>query len=1014
MKLSAAYTFPFSVTQKIPLALWESCTKHDSFNGFYVLLDDVNNVDLTVISTALGNATRINTWYDLSGSTNYLYSYNTLYPTLVQDPLFNNKYVLDFPDAGTTQLRFKTTQTIGTIIFVYLNRTSNGHLILAPRTVPNTSPLVYYDMFPRTSNILWSTSSLSNDFARNSVSRINGKQVSPDYIVNVNTPRILTVKGFPTNTVDIQGIGGRQGGPSFAGQNVDSVEGKIAAIISFSENLSDSDVLDIELELQKLYISYIGPALSTTPSFKYLVGQSFSYDFSTVAVDEWFSIVDYELVSPLDLGLSFSGSTLSGVLSKYYEGNLSIRISNEAGLNNLFSIPLRALRQDPLVSAAPYQGSIQLALTSDTAIDNSTYGYYNTHWESGLRSQTKTLLSNGSLYPPLIDEGSYNSVRFYDSSTSLSINSQTAKSFLWVYIQESYGARPMLTAFPDIKGNGELWTVANNTQVHGTTDITSMTTYVNKQIVDTLSYKLELNKLYFISATSNTGISFSGVSSLRGRLLYFISWSNELTKTEIDAYIAELAPRYYNSLKPYQTTEDVTYSYVASNDLDLNTYIVDFYDNELIYSFDGIAPLNASITDNILTITNITDTLDIFNLIADNGLDTLAFSVTIDTILLANVLYRALKLQVLVFNQIFINEISTVASNNWTAYKGDCVLEGSTLSLENIYAKDYLLLPYVGNDTLTPTTALIGKVLTFYYIQDPFASGSLDIFEINNSEANFSNIGLNLLNNNTHILFRQAVLYVNGEQYTNYTIQRNVPYIITFKFTTTVSITSITNCKGYIGALLMHDDTNADIKAISKDIHQYYNPGKLVLSLSFNNNVTDTALQSNISHTSYFSTTKFEGTHSYYLLNNKTSSYLVVDNNTNYVFNRYGFKIRFYIAVNKAFSNSTDKLIICQFNNFVIYLNSTGLIIARSTVTTPLLTVTLTYSTSVFTKIEVINTDNVLSVYKDDALTLSAPDVYAYDDYLTSFAIGQPSTTSANLVTTSMSVLLDMFTVESL
>jgi len=936
-KLFGAYGFPFSKSRDIPLELWDLARKHDSLNGFYIALPDTT----TFSNIGLNANNRVSSWYDLSGSGNYLYQTNySSSPILTTSGnLFNGKPYVDFTDTGNLFLNFKYHCDVGTIIMVYnTTSVSTSHPIYAPRIVPNSQPPVYYDLFPRSSTDLWSQDSLSSNFAYNSTSRVNGKEVLPTYDILASEPRILSIHnlGGVGETTYISGIGGRS---RPQGSRISSVQGSIAAILTFKDNLSSADILELELALQELYINYNGPGLASIPSLKYLKDSAVNYDFASIAVDEWFDITQYEVIAPLDLGIDFgllNGSVLSGTLERLYEGNLTIRITNEVGMYNDFDIPFRSLYKDVLIDSLPSLGEVSGVFSA-----YADSGLYLDKWEDARRLNTISLnAQTGNLYSIATRSLINNNLALITTpTTNLSGSSITGKTFVWVYVQTEYGLRSLFDTFPDIYGQGALWTVNNINTVFGATNVTALAASVNEHPVDVLSYRVPLNQVLIITAYSDNNISYSGFNNLRGYMPFFASWATMLTVPQLNQVIAVLAQRFIDDTSPLIVNNVLNYNYTTNASISLVGVAVDLHTTNPISYVLVSGSTTATIVNNTLSFTASTDSLETFEIQAINNLNEITlFNFRVQNILRINPLYIDIKryLTGLTYDisQIYLATSDTITSTVWSEYS----LQGDSIALQNVVSQsliDYnnINALYFNTDGLStaelnnPTIAT--NNLFIVYVSDVTGNNQINLFK----DTLDTLYGSNTSSLFAHVTANTHYIKVNGADTTlNY---KHDPYtlrVISVKLQQPKAIEYIgdilNSVKGYVlGCLLVDDVLSIDqTKYIHDLLVNYYVYAGPSLKLNFNNTIDDLVYSAATSGTAIFhATEKRFGSHSLIL----TSSNLFIENNTHFAFTTFNFTIGFWLKVSRAVAGA-DRLNIISLSGLNIYLDSRGLVVAES------------------------------------------------------------------------------------
>lgn len=946
LKNFAAYSQTFKDDTRLLNQLYETAHLIPSLNGLYLSIE--NSVDKPALQ--LGS-NKVSSWYDLSGTTNYLYaeSVDSAPEYRQSDSLLNNASSIVFASSGNQRLLFKYPYRVKTVIIVYYLRSHGAYLFYTPGQTPPPDSL-YFDYLPSLTNKLWTSCTLSNNLAVNATSRINKQVVASNVNLPLNSSRILTVTNLGGNQggVELHGIGGRHGLPNggeFTRVITDSVKGGIAAILTFSEVLSIEQIESLEDLLQESYISYNGPSLSEVISLKYLVNQSISYDFASKVIDEWSPIVSYELLSPSSLTMSFTGSVLTGTVSSVYTGEVVIRITNQAGLSSVFSISLEIVRPDPLTALLPQQNNLKLALSSGyDSTDGSSYGVYTNEqgevlkWEDSRRIGTIFSLSSESALKALqVMEAGQPTVRFNSNllnslsneQYTLSTNIQ-GKTFLWVYKQRYYGRRPLARGLYDIRGTGVLITPSSTTQVHGQTVETRLRTRVNKVTKNSLLYKLPLDYLGFITATQqdNELISIQGLDSLRGDLYYLAVWDTVLTDTELATALEILAGRYINIDLPYIVSTDREFVNEADVEIDLTTKVVDFKDRQLTYTFLQ-NHYNATVTNNILRFIGVTDELLTFSILVANSdgfTTTLTFEV--DITLRTNSLYLSIK-------QYLNSLINPPTIPNLYLATNDSLIRDTNQTL--VTWKDYRL---VGNELSNqgtspiPRAELGGKLalnfdsngsdyLDFALTESVTASTWVLVFirplGISGSITLLGNDTQPLASGSSSALFNPGVSSPNvlsGTKYLNHAVVTNdvevLPSIVNALYlntTAAITVDSIAKDRAFInssfkGDLALLFTLNRALSyfewyILETIIRDYYDAVRFVLLLHFNNNSIDSSGENLLlSGSSVYSSVAKFNSHSLLL----SSSLVSAASNYTTAYLRESFSISFWLLINQALS----------------------------------------------------------------------------------------------------------------
>lgn len=1080
MKLLSAFNSTFNGYIEPTVPIWNLVKDIPSLNSFYVLTNDYLHTSYVGTSTNNSNQLLVNNWYNLIGDTNYLYSVSGNQPQLIiNDSQFNNKASIDFNNDGTDVLYLNNPINIGTIIIVYLVRVSGAYIIYSPDTeVVGVYEYEHYDHFPPNDSQLWGNEALDGSAVYNAISRINGKVVSPTEYVPLNNPRILTVYNFSNSTgiLPISGFGGQNGilGGITNGidtnTNTNSVKGKIAAILTFSESIDLSLIESIEAGLATYYINYQGTVLSSTPSFRLLVGSVFNFDFSTILVDEWYSIESYTLISPLTIGLSFTGSVLSGYLNITYNGTITIQTTNSGGFNNTFIFNLVIVRADPIINSIPQSNNLTLILSANySPIDNTSYGIYTdnynnlTSWEDARRLNIPVLTPNTN--PPILNISNtnfnnLNTVSFtgnsYIGNLTTSISGMT---FVWVYEQTSYGIRNMLDTFPDIYGTGVLWTVSNSTnQTFGNTSVTALNVTVNRLAVNASNYLIPLNQITIIIATVNSGssaISFGGLQNLRGNLAFFASWSIILDSNDINSLTNLLATTYFSSLAPIIVDSSTVYTSNTNVNIDLSKKVLDILGSTLTYTF--IENTNdASITNNTLSFTDIEDEIIEFQITCTNSsnLSTL-LSFYVDISVRTNSLYLSLK-SLLEDNSLYninysfelilipTNDSITTVSNSgittvseWEDYR----LTGTTFNaIGNLYytalsiVDNYDVIEYEidGSSSLNLTGNITGQCFIVAYIKKEDSTGRAFLFgqdSTNNFSSGLNNYIFDISATSNSIL--ESNNYVNGQLINNtvYQIDNIVLNTIIINSNSALSFDRIAqdrmftdnSVKGYLALVLVLDKPITDattnnntltiISAINKAIRDYYNNPKYLLLLHLDNNLVDSSsIGNNINGSLTFNNHYKFGGYSYQLVNNSSYNYITIVNNGYYAYLYEDFTISFWIAINSSL-NSNDTLIIYSQTDLTIGIYGSNLFISNNlSYEGSYITYTLPSNfwniNYIFNFISICRQNNTLYLFYNGNLVNTASCNIEIRDYYSPVIIGQISTT---LLTSYINVLIDEF-----
>jgi hypothetical protein len=809
---------------------------------------------------------------------------------------------------------------IGTILLVYnLRQVNTGHPIYASRILPNTAPPVYYDLFPRASGTVWIADANSGNFAFDATTRINGKEVLPTQVLSPNQTRIISMTDFPRKDY-ISGIGGKDRSPGLS-----SVQGKIAAIITFEDTLTETQLLPLELELQRMYINYSGPVLSSTPSFKQLVNSAFSFDFATVAVDEWFDLANYELLFPLDVGLSFTGSVLSGTLSRIYEGDLDVRILNDAGLSSDFKIPLRSVLRDPIIAQLPAEGTLTGIFS--TFADS---GLYSTRWEDARRLNSITLNSVAPISTTVIDG---QPAVVTSSLTSIkSPSSLSGRSFVWVYRRQQTGSKKLLDSFPDIFGQGALWTIGiAGTDVFGNTLITRSVAMVNKVVVDALSFRLDLNKPYIIWATNADPITYTGFEDARGAIQFFASWSTVISEADRRSVTSALALRYISDTSPVVTNTATRFNYTSSASIDLTDLAVNLHGNTpLTYS---IQSGSGSIASNAITYTISIDQLRQYVIRVTNNLGQfIDVPLLVDNILKTNPLYVLLRTQLstraLQIAQIYINTLDTLSAGTWTEYTG----VGMSATGVNTVLSSVRNLASLRSSLTTPST------LTF---STPLQVKSMVIVWVPTTG------GASMLNATSSLVRQNSGMTISG----SYTFKNLTMNVTTIEYTDTTTITQLSPIQGHVIAIL--GVTNGNAAFTAPYFRDTYDPVGIRLSCSFANTLLDTAKSAAITGTATYNAPTSSL--------NVGGSYLTVPNNSNFSCMSYDFTLSFNLRI----IQNTGRLSLFKLDSFEVYLSGLDMFADSAALTLAI--------SSVFNAVRIERRGQTLTVFLNNVSMVSVP-----------------------------------------
>ncbi|MGL5923798.1 hypothetical protein [Chroococcidiopsis sp.] len=1047
MKLSNAYSHVYSNGKPLDFDLWELLKDIPSLNGVYLAFPEY--VEGSGIGSLSGDTDKVKVWSNLLADGNYLYSTSSREPSIIPvDPQFNNYPSIDFGNDGNNGLVFKFPIRVGTVIMVYLTREEGSYLLYSPRYLPGNPP-VYYDSFPSGGRSLWGKEPLLNRSVYLAESRINGRRVSSDAIVPLNQPRLLTLRGIANaeQSEPLLGLGGRSGAiggaasPSFG----DSIQGRVVALLTFSESIPIEQLEPIEQQLGQTYINYSGPVKTQDPELRGFVGSSVSFNLAENIVDEWFDLVQYTLLSPPALGLSITNSgVLFGTLNAPFDGVVSVQVTNAASMQRTFEFKLISCRPDPIATLLPNLPTLKLVLSAERHVDGSFYGLRTdvdqraVYWEDARRiisgqSTPRLNVSTPENYPiwiesdPVVNQRS--SVIFGATSNLKASGGFSGKTFVWVYVQDGYGSRSMLDSFPDTKGFGELWTVRLPTEVHGQTEITKLRAKIHRRSVNTLNYKLPLGKLQIITATHSTGtLGFSGLMGMRGRLAFFACWDSVLDASQLDTVNALLAQRYLSSLQPYIFETNTEYRYDPEITIDLNQKVLD--PQALPLQFTLLTPhYNSSIVNGVLSVTAPKDEVLNYQILVSNSLGlqvTLGFDLSV-TIRL-NPVYVKLKEEFGYFQAFYLPTAdSTVLSGQiiqtWNDYRlngnsatSTTVKLSSLPTLSNGRCAEYQLN---GGSSLRFQSPITARTFCIAYIR---ASGSMGrIFLLGQDGAADFHAGQNgtLLD---PVLASPAVLnadlFVNGEtQPPSYELPESVLSIVIFNSQVPTTIHSIAqdrmftdrSVKGYI-PLFFAFNTSVEIelaKTINAHIRDYFDPSRFVLLMHFESGVIDSSVEQKVLSSNGITSTsqKKFGAASYRLAIAGVVYPITVPNETDLAYLYEEFTITFQISL--VGDSLIESLILYKQADLVIYLIEDKLFVGRNAI--PELALIATDSISLsggFHHIELDRSSQNLLLFVDGVLVGSAEDVLEYRDATTAGTIGE-----TKLLVTTTALYLDEFAI---
>jgi hypothetical protein len=1029
MKLSAAFNHSFSAGYSYVSQVYDVAKLIPDLNGLY--LCDPEFLEFSKIGSTAGN--QVQTIFNLLFDGNFLQASGAA-PTLIpSDSQFNNRPSIEFSDAGAQKLLFYRPVQVGTIIIVYLTRVSGSYLVFAPRQMGNNPP-VFYDAFPSGGSGLWAQEPLANNSVYDATSRINSRLVSPTTFVPLGSPRVLSVTDISNSnqSESISGFGGshRDGGKS--------VQGKIAAIITSASPCPLDILAAVEAKLAQIYINYNGVVLSSQPAFRVFVGQFFSFDFATIAVDEFFDITAYTYVAPSGIGLSFTGSVLSGYVPEVFEGEFTITIANSNSMVSTFSFALEAVRPDPFILEFPQQSNISVSLSTLKDEDDIPYGVYTdnvgniTKWEDSRRLPDKPLYVGSTV--DNVNQITYDGTKSsFITNSSLSPRtllgtSVSCKTFIWVYKQKQIGERFMANGFPDIFANGVLWTTSNSEEIFGTTAITQLNTRVNKVGVNAFNYRLPTEYGAIITATNNTSsISFSGFTSqLKGELLYFIGWSEALSDSELNIATHLLAEKFFDStLILFSTATE--FRYASDVIVNLNKKVTEIAGNAVSYEI-LVNHYSAIITGDDLIFTCLTDDFISFTIRAYTTTESVTFSFNVSITLLTNQLYISLKGLLNTFSSFFIvtPETATLSggnilqlneyrvngqellATNLVNYITPTQLDGLPAARFNIDGSSHL-------DYGTPSTSS-GYCFIMAYIRKSGQTGAAFLFGQNsNNIFNSGNDGEILAND-----FFGDVWANGAERERDYVLPEECLSVVIFNSTDLVTINSIAkdrvfedrSVKGSVAMFCIVDYkiSPTSFSAIERSIRDYYQPAKIVTLLNFDSNIVDQSyraktLSSNISVLD--TVTKKFGAASFPIAKNSVPAYVQIPNDSDFSFLSGDFTIAGWLLTDRATTGSEVVNIYTQQGLSLVF-SADRLYLGRSLILgLALFSVALPLSSTVFNHIALTRQNGVLRLYVGGVRVYEAADDYEYRDWNTDAQIGQ-----ATAITTSgLNINLDSFVV---
>ncbi|MCA2594095.1 MAG: hypothetical protein IM526_02890 [Microcystis sp. M38BS1] len=1029
MKLSAAFNHSFSAGYSYTSQVYDAAKLIPDLNGLY--LCDPDYLEFSKIG--VNNSNQVQTVYNLLFDGNFLYASGGNPTLIASDSQFNNQPSIDFANSGTQKLLFNTSVQVGTLIIVYLTRVSGSYLVYAPRQIGNNPP-VLYDAFPSGGSSLWAQEPLANNSVYDATSRINSRSVSPTTFIPLNNPRILSVTNI-SNSNEYESVSGFGGSYRDGGK---SVCGKIAAIITSSSPCPLDTLATVEAKLAQIYVAYNGTVISSQPSFRVFVGAYFSFDFATISVDEFFDITSYTYISPSGLGLSFTGSVLSGYVPEVFDGSFDISITNSNSMVSYFSFSLETVIADPFILNFPQQSNIAVSLSTLKDVDDIPYGIYTdafgniTKWEDSRRLPDKPLYvtSTADSVNQITYDGTTSSfiTNSFLNARSLSGSVANCKTFIWVYKQKQIGERFMANAFPDIFANGVLWTTPTSEEVFGTTAITQLNTKVNKVGVNAFNYQLPIEYGVIITATNaSTAIPFSGFTSqLKGELLYFIGWSVALSNAELTAATHLLANKFFAStLLLFSTT--IEYRYTSSVIVNLNKKVTEIAGNAVSYEI-LVNHYSATISGNDLIFTCPTDDFVSFTIRAYTTTESLTFSFSVSITLLTNQLYINLKGLLNTFSSFFIvtPETATLSSGNILQldeyrtngqellgvnavnYTTPTQTDGLPVARFNIDGSSHL-------DYGTPSSSS-GYCFVMAYIRKEGQTGAAFLFGQNSN--NIFNSG-----NNGELLATDFYgdVWANGaERERDYVLPEEALSVVIFNSTDLVTINSIAkdrvfedrSVKGSVAMFCIVDYkiSPASFSAIERSIRDYYQPAKIVTLLNFDSGIIDQSyrtktLTSNISVLD--TVTKKFGAASFPIANNSAPAYVQIPNDSDYSFLSSDFTIAGWLLVDRATTGSEVVNIYTQ-QGLSLFFSADRLYLGRSLVLgLALFSVALQLSSTVFNHVALTRQNGVLRLYVGGVRVYEAADDYEYRDWNTDAQIGQATA----IITSGLNINLDSFVV---
>jgi hypothetical protein len=1029
MKLSAAFNHSFSDGYSYTSQVYDVAKLIPDLNGLY--LCDPEYLEFSKIGTT-GDNNQVQTIYNLLFDGNYLQATSNR-PTLIpNDSQFNNQPSINFSDTGNQQLFFNRPINVGTIILVYLTRESGSFLIYAPRQTLGDPPFLY-DAFPSGGASLWSEQPLAGNSIYNATSRINSRAVAPTTFVPLNTSRILSVTNISNSNEyeTITGFGGKNGTSNF------SVRGKIAAIITSSSPCPLDILASVEAKLAQIYIAYNGVVISSQPSFREFVGAYFSFDFATIAIDEFFDITSYSYISPSGLGLSFTGSVLSGYIPEVFDGSFSISITNSNSMVSYFSFSLETVIADPFILDLPQQSNIAVSLSTLKDVDDIPYGIYTDNFGNIIKWEDSRRLPDKPLYvtstADSVNQITYNGTTssFITNSSlnprSLSGTSVNCKTFIWVYKQKQTGERFMANGFPDIFANGVLWTTGTSDDVFGTTGITQLNTKVNKVGVNTFNYRQPIDYGAIIAATNAaSSIGFSGFSSqLKGELLYFIGWSVALSEAELAEATHLLANKFFDStLLLFNTSTEFRYS--SDVIVNLNKKVTEIAGNAVSYEI-LVNHYSAIITGDDLIFTCLTDDFISFTIRAYTTTESVTFSFNVSITLLTNQLYINLKGLLNTFSSFFIvtPDVTTLSSGNilqLDEYRtnGQELLGANAVNyttptqLDGLPAARFEIDGSSHLDFGTPSSSS-GYCFIMAYIRKAGQTGTAFLFgQDSNNIFNSGNNGELLAND-----FYGDVWANGAERERDYVLPEESLSVVIFNSTDLVTINSIAkdrvfedrSVKGSVAMFCIVDYkiSPTSFSAIERSIRDYYQPAKIVTLLNFDSNIVDQSyraktLSSNISVLD--TVTKKFGAASFPIAKNSVPAYVQIPNDSDFSFLSGDFTIAGWLLTDQATNGEVVNIYTQQ--GISLFFSADRLYLGRSLILgLALFSVALPLSSTVFSHIALTRQNEILRLYVSGVRVYEAADDYEYRDWNTDAQIGQ----ATPIATSGLNINLDSFVV---